>query len=86
MEHLVTNTPTALANLSPGAEYSLQNSHGDSYRVLRFAIKQNVADVGGGAGLAFLQGTVLTVGASEACFVWHVSYHDDFLCTYERAS
>lgn len=85
MEQLVTNVPTPLAGLTVSTQYTLQNSFGDSYRVLRFAIKSNVADVGGGAGLQFLQTVVITVLTGESCFIWHTDYRGDFLATYGEA-
>ncbi|MCY4374307.1 MAG: hypothetical protein OXC31_11085 [Spirochaetaceae bacterium] len=85
MEQLVTAVPTPLAGLAVGDRYSLQNSHGDSFRILRFSIGRTAPDVGGGAGLAFLEGAQITVDAGDSVFVWHADFHSDYLCTYELA-
>ena len=85
MEQLVTNAPTPLAGLAVGPQYTLQNSFGDSYRVLRFAIVADAADVGAGSGVGFLQAVVVSLDAGESCFVWHTDLRGHFLCTFGKA-
>ena len=88
MEQNVTNAPTALAGISVGQTYFVQNTRGRR-SILRVAVKPtggNVDAAVAGFVLLFGEGQPVSVEAGESVFVWHDPEDGDFHCAFDEVA
>lgn len=87
-EQLVTSVPTALAGVTVGQMYFLQNSRGRR-DILRVAVKASAGDVDpamSGFVLLFGEGQPVSADAGESVFVWHDPEDGDFHCSFDETA
>ena len=87
-EQIVTAVPTALAGISVGQTYFIQNTRGRR-NILRVAVKATGANVDAdvsGFVLLFGEGQPVSASAGESIFVWHDPEDGDFYCAFDETA